>query len=41
MKQPEEGRYVISEVGDLGMGLTPINEEQEIDHKTQTQEELI
>lgn len=28
MKQPEEGLYAISEVGDLGLGLTPINEEE-------------
>ena len=41
MREPQEGRYAISEVGDLGMGLTPINEEQDIDHKTETQEELI
>lgn len=29
MREPQEGRYAISEVGDLGMGLTPINEENE------------
>lgn len=40
--KPQEGTYVISEVGDLGLGLTPVNESEiERDEESEKDNQLI